>query len=255
MARVEGSLDRDRLRKLLRQVRQGKLGIEEALQQLRHDPVVDLGFARLDLHRAVRRGFPEVIFGPGKTTEQILTLARHLRDAGQTVMVTRVGPEVHEALVGTFPRAEYHAAARIVVVRNAGRRAARPGVVVVGAGTSDIPVCEEAAVTAETMGNRVTRVHDVGISGLHRLAEHLKTLQKARVIVVVAGMEGALPSVVAGLTDCPVIAVPTSVGCGAGGGGQAALLAMLNSCAAGLTVVNIDNGFGAGYAASLINRK
>jgi NCAIR mutase (PurE)-related protein len=248
-------MDRDRLKKLLAGVRSGKVGVASAMEQLRGLPMDDLGFAKVDLHRAVRRGFPEVVYGVGKTLEQIVKIVGSLRKAGQTVLVTRVGPEVHEAVARTEPRAEYNETAQALVVRSGRRRPGRAGVVVICAGTSDMPIAEEAALTAELMGNRVERIHDVGVAGIHRLTPHRETLLKARVVVVVAGMEGALPSVIAGLTDCPVIGVPTSTGYGAGGEGEAALLAMLNSCAAGLTVVNIDNGFGAGYAAALINRR
>jgi len=248
-------MDRDRLKKLLSDVRTGKVGVAAALERIRGLPMEDLGFATVDLHRAVRRGFPEVVYGEGKSLDQIVKIVRSLRKAGQTVLVTRVGPEVHEAVAKTEPAAEYHEGARALVLRSGRRRAGRPGVVVITAGTSDLPAGEEAALTAELMGNDVRRIHDVGVAGIHRLTPHRETLLKAKVIVVVAGMEGALPSVIAGLTDCPVIGVPTSTGYGAGGEGEAALLAMLNSCAAGLTVVNIDNGFGAGYAAALINRR
>jgi len=248
-------MDRDRLKKLLSDVRTGKVGVAAALERIRGLPIEDLGFATVDLHRAVRRGFPEVVYGEGKSLDQIVGIVRSLRQAGQTVLVTRVGPEAHAAVAEHEPRAEYHEAARALVLRSGRRRPGRPGIVVVTAGTSDLPAGEEAALTAELMGNRVQRIHDVGVAGIHRLTRHRETLLKARVIVVAAGMEGALPSVIAGLTDCPVIGVPTSTGYGAGGEGEAALLAMLNSCAAGLTVVNIDNGFGAGYAAALINRR
>lgn len=248
-------MDRERLKKLLTEVRSGKVGVGAALERIRGLPMEDLGFAKVDLHRAVRRGFPEVVYGQGKSVEQIVKIVGALRKAGQTVLVTRVGPEVHEAVAEHEPRAEYHEVARALVVRSGRRRPGRPGVVVIAAGTADLPAGEEAALTAELMGNRVQRIHDVGVAGIHRLAPHRETLLKAKVIVVVAGMEGALPSVIAGLTDCPVIGVPTSTGYGAGGEGVAALLGMLNSCAAGLTVVNIDNGFGAGYAAGLINRR
>jgi NCAIR mutase (PurE)-related protein len=247
-------MDRVRLKKLLKEVGDGKLTVDQAMERMRGMPIEDLGFATLDLHRAVRRGFPEVVYGEGKSLEQICGIVRSLRRAGQTVLVTRVGPEVHAAVAEFEPKAEYHDAARALVIRSGRRRAGRPGVVVITAGTSDQPAGEEAALTAELMGNRVERIQDVGVAGIHRLTPHRETLLKAKVIVVVAGMEGALPSVIAGLTDCPVIGVPTSTGYGAGGEGEAALLAMLNSCAAGLTVVNIDNGFGAGYAAALINR-
>ena len=248
-------MDRDRLKKLLDQVRTEKVGVAAAMERIRGLPLDDLGFAKVDLHRAVRRGFPEVVYGEGKSLEQIVKIVASLRKADQTVLVTRVGPEVHEAVAEIEPRAEYNGTARALVVRSGRRRPGRAGVVVICAGTTDMPVAEEAALTAELMGNRVERIHDVGVAGIHRLTPHRESLLKARVVVVVAGMEGALPSVIAGLTDCPVIGVPTSTGYGAGGEGEAALLAMLNSCSAGLTVVNIDNGFGAGFAAGLINRR
>jgi len=248
-------VDRLEMRRLLKGVRSGRIGVAEAMDRLRQAPVEEMGFAALDLHRALRRGFPEVVFGPGKTIDQVVKIVDHLHRARQTALVTRVGPDVFEAVAARHPGAEYRHAARMVTLR-AGRNLAkpRPGIVVLSAGTSDIPVAEEAAVTAEMMGNLVQRVYDVGVAGLHRLLSHRKTLMGARVIVAVAGMEGALPSVVSGLTSCPVIGVPTSVGYGVGPGGQAALMAMLNSCSSGMTVVNIDNGFGAGCAASLINR-
>jgi NCAIR mutase (PurE)-related protein len=248
-------VDRQALKKMLQQVRTGKIGVEKALDQLRMLPVDDLGFANVDTHRALRRGFPEVVYGPGKTPQQIVEIVRSLGPAEQTVLVTRVGSEIFEAVRQAEPRAEYHETARAVVVRRGRRKAGRPGVVVATAGTADLPVAEEAVLTAELMGQRVIRVQDVGVAGIHRLVGHRQTFADARVIVAVAGMEGALPSVIAGLTDCPIIGVPTSTGYGAGAGGQAALLAMLNSCAAGLTVVNIDNGFGAGFAAAMINRQ
>ena len=248
-------MDRDKIRKLLESVSRGESSVEAALGELRLAPLERLGFATVDLHRAVRRGFPEVIYGPGKTTEEIVEIARSLYEAGQTVLVTRVGPEVHEAVAQLASGAEYHPRARAVTIRSATADPARPGVSVVTAGTSDRGVAEEAIVTAEIMGNEVRRIFDVGIAGVHRLLEHRDAMLNSRVIVAVAGMEGALPSIVAGITDCPVIGVPTSIGYGAGARGEAALLAMLNSCSAGLTVVNIDNGFGAGYAAALINRE
>jgi NCAIR mutase (PurE)-related protein len=247
-------MDRETLQALLRKVRSGKVEVDEAVERMRHDHAEALEYATLDLHRALRRGFPEVVYGPGKTPEQVSGIVDRIHAAGQTVLVTRVGPEVHEAVAARHPRAEYHGQARAVVLRAGRRRKGRPGIAVVSAGTSDIPVAEEAALTAELMGNRVERIYDVGVAGLHRLFKHRETLATAHVLIVVAGMEGALPSVVAGLTDCPVIGVPTSTGYGAGAKGEAALLAMLQSCAGGLTVVNIDNGFGAGYAAAMINR-
>jgi len=246
-------MERDDVRRLLRAVRAGKLGVAEALDRLRTMPVDELGFAAVDTHRALRRGFPEAVYGPGKTPQQIVAIVRSLRKAGQSVLVTRVGADVFEAVRRAEPQAEHHEVARAVVVRGRRRGPGRPGVVVVTAGTSDLSVGEEAALAAELMGQRVERIHDVGVAGLHRLLAHARTLTKARVIVAVAGMEGALPSVIAGMTDCPVIGVPTSTGYGAGAGGQAALLAMLNSCAPGVAVVNIDNGYGAGCAAALIN--
>lgn len=239
--------------RLLEQFRAGGVSREEVLRAFQAAPIADLGFAQVDTHRALRRGFPEVIFSEGKTPAQVVRIAAQLvRDHGRA-LATRVGPEQVRALRRKFPRAVYHELARCVTIERK-PLPKRPGTVaVVCAGTSDLPVAEEAAVTAEMMGNRVERIHDVGVAGVHRLLNRLDALQRANVIVVVAGMEGALPSVVAGLVDKPVIAVPTSVGYGASFGGVAALLAMLNSCASGVTVVNIDNGFGAGYAASQIN--
>jgi NCAIR mutase (PurE)-related protein len=248
-------MNRAVLKKLLADVRSGRLSVAQAENRLRHFPVVDMGFAKLDAQRALRRGFPETVYGPGKSIEQIVTIVSNLHAAGQTALVTRVGPEVHATVRSHHPKAEYHAAARALVLRSGPKPRGRTGVVVMTAGTTDIGVAEEAALTAELMGERVRRIYDVGIAGLHRLLSHHETLTKANVIVAIAGMEGALPSVVAGLVDCPVVAVPTSVGYGAGTGGFAALLAMLNSCAPGLAVVNIDNGHGAGCLASLINRR
>jgi NCAIR mutase (PurE)-related protein len=250
-----GFVDRDGLKKLLEDVRSGRLTVARAGERLAHFPFEDLGFASLDTHRSLRRGFPETIYGPGKSIEQILAIVERLHAAGQTALVTRVGPEAHAAVSVRHPKAEYHAEDRALVLRSGPKRKGRPGVVVMTAGTTDIGVAEEAALTAELMGEQVRRIYDVGIAGLHRLLSHRETLTKANVVVAVAGMEGALPSVVAGLIDCPVVAVPTSVGYGAGAGGFAALLAMLNSCAPGVAVVNIDNGHGAGCLASLINRR
>jgi NCAIR mutase (PurE)-related protein len=246
-------VERKATRELLQAVREGTLGVDEALERLRVPEFTDLGFAKLDLHRAVRRGFPEVVYGPGKTAEEIALVVRTLRDAGQMAVVTRVGADVFDAVRRRVPEAVHHERARIVSAGEPdGPR--RTGIVVVSAGTADRPVAEEAIVTAELMGHEVARVFDVGVAGLHRLLAHRDTLLGARVVVVVAGMEGALPSVVAGMIDCPIIGVPTSAGYGIGRPGEAALLAMLHSCAGGLTVVNVDNGFGAGYAAALINR-
>lgn len=248
-------MDRLSLNKLLREVRSGRLSVKAAGERLRDLPALDLGFASLDTHRALRRGFPETVYGAGKSIEQIVSIVTGLHDAKQTALVTRVGPEVHAAVQVLHPKAEYHETARVLVLRSGSARKGRPGVVVMTAGTTDIGVAEEAALTAELMGERVRRIYDVGIAGLHRLLSHRDALTKANVIVAVAGMEGALPSVVAGLVACPVVAVPTSVGYGAGAGGYAALLTMLNSCAPGVAVVNIDNGHGAGCLASQINRR
>jgi len=238
---------------LLEQFRAGKIPREKILRAFQAAPVADLGFAQVDTHRALRKNFPEVIFSSGKTPEQIVQIAAKLWEHGQPVLATRVTAEHVRALRKKFKLAVHHPLARCVTIEKK-RLPKHPGfIAVVCAGTSDLPVAEEAAVTAEIMGNRVERIHDVGVAGLHRMLARMETIQKANVIVAVAGMEGALPSVVAGLVARPVIAVPTSVGYGASFGGIAALLAMLNSCASGVTVVNIDNGFGAGYAASQIN--
>ncbi len=240
-------------RQLLEQFRAGKSAAEDVLRAFQGAPVADLGFAQVDLHRALRKGFPEVIFGAGKTPAQVVAIAGKLVESEQHVLVTRITPEHAKALQKQFPGAVHHEAARCVTIEKT-PDAKRPGVIgVLCAGTSDLPVAEEAAVTAEIMGNTVHRLYDVGVAGLHRLLRHLEDIQRANVLVVVAGMEGALPSVVAGLVSRPVIAVPTSIGYGASFGGIAALLGMLNSCGSGVTVVNIDNGFGAGYAASQIN--
>ena len=238
---------------LLEKFRTGKISREKVLRAFQAQPVADLGFAQVDAHRALRRGFPEVIFGSGKTPEQVVKIAAKILEREQRVLATRVRPEHARALRKKFKHAVHHSLARCVTIEKK-TLPKRPGfIAVICAGTSDLPVTEEAAVTAEIMGNRVERVHDAGVSGLHRLLPHLETIQSANVLIVVAGMEGALPSVVAGLVSRPVIAVPTSVGYGASFGGLAALLGMLNSCGSGVTVVNIDNGFGAGYAASQIN--
>jgi NCAIR mutase (PurE)-related protein len=248
-------LNRDAIRRLLRGVKNGGVTVDDAVERLRHLPLEDLGFATLDHHRALRRGYPEVVYGQGKTAEQIVEIVSRLERMGQTVLVTRVGADVHAAVQARHPAAVFHEVPRLLVVPVGRPRRLRPGILVLSAGTSDLPVAEEAAVTAEVLGHQVERAHDVGVAGLHRLLARKVALARARVIVAVAGMEGALPSVVAGLTDCPVIAVPTSTGYGAGAGGQAALLAMLNSCAGGIGVVNIDNGFGAGLLAAMINRQ
>ena len=238
---------------MLEQFRAGGVSRDKVLRAFQAAPVADLGFAQVDTHRALRRGFPEVIFGAGKTPQQVVKIASKLLDHDQRVLVTRVTDAHARLFRRKFKDAVHHEAARCLTVD---RKALpkRPGTIaVVCAGTSDLPVAEEAAVTAEIMGNRVERISDVGVSGVHRLFGQLERIQSANVVIVAAGMEGALPSVVAGLVSKPVVAVPTSIGYGASFGGLAALLGMLNSCASGMTVVNIDNGFGAGYAASQIN--
>jgi len=239
--------------RLLDNFRAGKTSREKVLRAFQAAPVADLGFAKVDTHRALRKHFPEVIFGAGKTPAQVVKIAIKLLEHGQPVLATRVSADHARALKKKFKLAVHHPLARCVTIEKKSSPRRAGFIAVVCAGTSDLPVAEEAAVTAEIMGNRVERVHDVGVAGLHRMLAKLELLQRANVLVVVAGMEGALPSVVAGLVAKPVIAVPTSIGYGASFGGIAALLAMLNSCASGVTVVNIDNGFGAGYAASQIN--
>lgn len=246
--------DESKLRELLESFQQGSLSLEEMLEHLRRLPYEDIGFAELDHHRALRRGFPEVILGEGKSEEQVVAIAERLAAASDRLLITRVDVETYGAVKQRLPDARYHADARAITLDRS-RERRWPGVVVLCAGTSDLPVAEEAAVTAELMGSQAERYYDVGIAGLHRLLDKLEAIQSARALVVVAGMEGALPSVVAGLVAAPVIAVPTSVGYGASFGGLAPLLAMLNSCAAGVGVVNIDNGFGAGYLAAVINRQ
>lgn len=242
------------LRELLEGVRNGQVGCDEALRRLRGLPFDDLGFARVDRHRQIRCGYPEVIFGEGKTVEQIVTIAERIVAHGSDLLATRVEEAAADALLEKFPEAARHPAARIVLLKQHSRPKPPGTVLVLAAGTSDLSVAEEARVTAEAMDNRVTALYDVGVAGIHRLLEHRDAIMDANVLVVVAGMEGALASVVGGLVDRPVVAVPTSVGYGANFGGLAPLLTMLNSCAAGVAVVNIDNGFGAGYLASLINR-
>jgi NCAIR mutase (PurE)-related protein len=248
-------MNRDRILDLLKAVRNGVLTPEEAADRINDIPFEDLGYAKVDHHRELRQGVPEVIYGQGKTDEQIAGILKSLLDrGGENILVTRISPETARALQEAGLPVVYHPVCRLGVaaVRN---RVPAPGLIAVATGgTADIPVAEEAAVTAETLGNRVERLYDVGVAGLHRLLAQRETLAKARVVVAVAGMEGALASVIGGLVACPVIAVPTSVGYGANFGGLSALLAMLNSCASGVSVVNIDNGFGAGYLASRINR-
>ena len=245
------------LRRLLDQLLDGKVTVDEAHRQLietlRARPYEDLGFARVDHHRSIRQGFPEVILGLGKTPAQIAEIAAEVVRRGSTLLVTRAGEAAYSAVRAKVPEATYYPDAAIIAFRQQDVAPGKGTIVVAAAGTSDLPVAEEAALTAELMGNEVTRLYDVGVAGLHRLLDERPRLAAARVIIVVAGMEGALPSVVSGLVSVPVIAVPTSIGYGASFGGLAALLGMLNSCASGVSVVNLDNGFGAGNIASLIN--
>lgn len=245
------------LQNLLQRLRDGEVepaaAADTILTAMRSAPFVDLGFAKVDTHRQVRQGFPEVILGLGKTPSQIAAIAEKIVARGQTLLVTRATTDAYDAVRAVVPGVEYHRDARAITFAQGQVEAGRGTIAIVCAGTSDLPVAEEAAVTAVVMGNRIDRLYDVGVAGLHRLLAEHQRLQNARVIVVVAGMEGALPSVVAGLVKIPVIAVPTSVGYGASFGGLAALLGMLNTCANGVAVVNIDNGFGAACMASLIN--
>ncbi len=241
------------LRKLLEDVRRGAVSVDSALLELKKAPFEDLGFAKIDTHRKLRQGVAEVIYGGGKTPEQILGIASRMREDGQkTILITRLSPESAQALSGQLPL-DYHEEAKIGIVGQLPPIDGQGKIVIATGGTSDIPVAEEAALTAQALGNQVVRLYDVGVAGIHRLLSHADDLMSARVVVAIAGMEGALASVIGGLVDCPVIAVPTSVGYGTAFGGVTALLSMLNSCASGVSVVNIDNGFGAGYLASMIN--
>ena len=248
-------MNSEQLRHLLEKVKSGDIGVTEALNQLRFMPYEDIGFAKLDHHRSLRRGFAEVILCKGKTADQIAGIVKRMAASEGTTLATKASPEIFDAVRQVAPGARYHQSAGLIVIGDAPPVAAGGYILVVTAGTGDIPVAEEAAVTAETMGSPVERAYDVGVAGLHRLLDCKDKLLAANVIVAVAGMEGALASVVSGMVDTPVIAVPTSVGYGASFQGLAALLGMLNSCSPGVSVVNIDNGFGAGYLASLINRR
>jgi NCAIR mutase (PurE)-related protein len=241
----------------LEHVRNGQIDINQAVEKLRHLPFEDLGFACIDHHRQIRRGFPEVIFCPGKTTEHIIKIFESLAAKGNNVLATRAKPDVFEALAktGKFPKARYEELARSIVLEQKEPPTSKSVLPIVTAGTADLPVASEAKVTAEIMGQRTDLICDVGVAGLHRLFKHLPQLQNANVVIVVAGMEGALASVMGGLVNCPVIAVPTSVGYGSSFEGLSALLTMMNSCASGVTAVNIDNGFSAAVTATLINRK
>jgi len=249
-------LNEDTLRILLARLEKGGLSIDDAIKKLKDLPFEDIGFACIDHHRSLRKGISEVIFGEGKEAAEILAIMDRMSGQDENIMVTRLSPDKAHQILSKYPDGVYFEKSRVLtLIRNPTKIQGRGTILVISAGTSDIPIAEESAVTARFMGNKVATIYDLGISGLHRILSHREKLSKATVIIVVAGMEGALPSVVGGLVDKPVIAVPTSIGYGANFQGLAALLGMLNSCAAGVTVVNIDNGFGAGYAASLMNRR
>lgn len=239
---------------ILKQVQAGSISPAEAAPLINAEGESNIGFARVDLHRLRRCGLPEALYCPGKTPEQISAIIRALNDAGQNALATRITPEQATAVLREHPSAKYHPEARLLVLQKTPQPPGCGKIGVVCAGTTDIPIAEEAAITAEQMGAAVERIYDVGVAGLHRLLRHIDSLRSCRVLVVAAGMEGALPSVVGGMVSCPIVAVPTSVGYGANFNGLTALLAMLNTCVPGITVVNIDNGFGAGIAAALINR-
>jgi pyridinium-3,5-biscarboxylic acid mononucleotide synthase len=247
-------VNEDQLRQLLQQVRDGAVDVDAALNRVRHLPFEDLGFAKVDHHRALRHGMPEVVFALGKTTEQVIAIAERLLARSPNVLITRASAEMAAAIAERIPGGEYFPLSGAIRYWRERKPNGKGKIAVVCAGTSDIFVAEEAQVTAEVMGNEVDAIHDIGVAGIHRLLSNSARLMEARVAIVCAGMEGALPSVVGGLVSCPVIAVPTSVGYGASFHGLAALLGMLNSCSSNVTVVNIDNGFGAGYVASLMNR-
>lgn len=247
-------MTREELEKLLDGVRSGRTTVNEAVDALKYFPYTDLGFARIDHHREVRTGYPEIVYCAGKSVDQVREIFRVMAQRENNVFGTRADNTMYEAVKSILSEAVYYPEARIISLRRKETPAPETRIAVVTAGTSDIPVAEEAAVTAELLGNNVVRIYDAGVAGIHRLVDKLPEIKSCRVVIVIAGMEGALASVVGGLVDMPVIAVPTSVGYGANFGGVSALLAMLTSCAAGVTVVNIDNGFGAGFSASMINR-
>ncbi len=241
------------IKEILEAVQDGSMSVEDALLKIKTEPFEDIGYAKVDLHRKIRQGAAEVIYGAGKTVEQILGIIESMKRHGQnTILITRLAEEAAEAIEKVCPM-EYNRLARAAIIGEKPQPSGIGKIVIATGGTSDIPVAEEAALTAEVLGNEVTRLYDVGVAGIHRLLAHNEDVMSASVIIAIAGMEGALASVVGGLADCPVIAVPTSVGYGASFGGISALLSMLNSCASGVSVVNIDNGFGAGYLASMIN--
>jgi NCAIR mutase (PurE)-related protein len=247
-------MTKNEIENLLREVKSGAKSIEEALEILRNFPYTDLGFAKIDTHREIRTGYPEIIYCAGKTVEQVVEIFRVMAERNNNVIGTRVGENMYKAVKEVVSDVIYYPVARIMSVQKKKLTPPESKIAVITAGTSDMPVAEEAAVTAELLGNSVIRIYDAGVAGIHRLVDKLPDIRTCRVIIVIAGMEGALASVVGGLVDLPVIAVPTSVGYGANFGGISALLAMLTSCSSGVTVVNIDNGFGAGFSASMINK-
>lgn len=255
MFKILSKMDKSKLENLLKQYKNSEIGLDEVIEIFRRMPVENLGFANVDHHRSIRNGFPEVIFGQGKTPEHIEKISASILERSSKLLITRTNRDAYDHIIKIFPDAVYHDVCNAITVRRDDNDNRIGKIAIVTAGTSDIPVAEEAAITADIMGSNVDRLYDVGVAGIHRVLNNIELLQQANVIVCVAGMEGALPSVVGGLVNAPVIAVPTSIGYGASFGGIAALLGMLNSCASNVTVVNIDNGFGAGYVASLINKK
>lgn len=246
-------MNREEILRILEDLSEGKTDVNKAFEKLKYFPYSDLGFARIDHHRELRTGYPEIVFCQGKTLEQVRDIFRHISQSGENVIGTRASEDQYEAVASVAGDAVWHEEARIISISNKKREPAKTKIAVITAGTSDIPVAEEAAVTCELLGNNVSRIYDAGVAGIHRLLDNLPEIKECRVAIVIAGMEGALASVVGGLVDMPVIAVPTSVGYGANFNGVSALLAMLTSCASGVSVVNIDNGFGAGFNASMIN--
>jgi NCAIR mutase (PurE)-related protein len=247
-------MNKEAIKEILNSVSKGNLSVEDALEQLKSFPYKDLGHTKVDNHRELRRGYPEVIFCEGKTAEQVRKIMEYMASRKVNILGTRANPEKYKAVKKSLPEARYNELAKTITIESEKKKITKSFIALLTAGTSDIPVAEEAAVTAEIFGNRVERFFDVGVAGIHRLYDNLEKIRKARVIIVIAGMEGALPSIVGGLVDKPIIAVPTSIGYGASFNGLSALLGMLTSCVAGVAVVNIDNGFGAGYLASMINK-
>ncbi len=247
-------MDQKHLEKILKEVKKGNLDIGEALHRIKSFTYEDLGYAKLDYHRELRRGYPEIVYAAGKSTSQVTGIVQSMLNQDSNIIITRASKKKYEAVKKLVPEAIYYEQARIISILKKEQETRKTSIAIVTAGTSDIPVAEEAAVTAELLGNPVHRIYDVGVAGIHRLTSSLEEIRKTRIVIVIAGMEGALASIVAGLVDIPVVAVPTSVGYGANLQGISALLAMLTSCSGGIAVVNIDNGFGAGYYASMINR-